>query len=89
MKLREPTHFNRLKIRFVDEDTRTYTYTLEVSLDGENYRAILDEYKQQSLEIIHLPKEVEAKYLRIKGRNDKNPYGIHLLAFLLEYMPTY
>ena len=83
--LEEVTKVNRLKVYTFWDNWRYYQYTIEGSLDGENWFQLVDFSQNKEVAtpqgIEHIIAETKVRYLRINMLyNSANP-GLHLVEF--------
>ncbi|KAJ3647096.1 hypothetical protein Zmor_024638 [Zophobas morio] len=82
VKLDTPSYFNHIKMRLWDGDERNYSYYIAVSLDGHNWRKIIDYrliscYSKQSLFF----DQQLAQYIKIEGTHNTANKAFHLIGF--------
>eukprot|EP00350_Pseudokeronopsis_sp_OXSARD2_P007421 CAMPEP_0170556248 /NCGR_PEP_ID=MMETSP0211-20121228/15907_1 /TAXON_ID=311385 /ORGANISM="Pseudokeronopsis sp., Strain OXSARD2" /LENGTH=74 /DNA_ID=CAMNT_0010866463 /DNA_START=254 /DNA_END=478 /DNA_ORIENTATION=+ len=71
-------------IVFYDFDDRDYTYWGDYSTDGSNWKSFANGIMGKGAETLRFNFDITAKYLRLKGYNDKND-NLNILKMDLDY----
>lgn len=86
--LEQPTKIKALKVYTFWDNYRYYQYTIDLSLDGQNWRTLVDFSKNRSLAspdgYVHQIQETNAQYIRLNVlHNSANPalHIVELAAF--------
>jgi BTB/POZ domain-containing protein 9 len=71
VKLGVPSYLNHINMMLWDEDSRYYSYYIEVSLDQEKWKKVVDysSYPCRSLQDLYFKEEI-AQYVRIVGTHN-------------------
>jgi len=84
--LGRPSIINNITLHLWDKDHRSYSYTVECSLDNQNWTLIVNYSKylcRSRQNIYFLPKVV--KYVRVLGTNNSVNRYFHLVTFKCSY----
>jgi hypothetical protein len=82
--LQAPQLIKKIIFRFLDSDGRTYTYSLQVSQEGDNWEVIRDKQLAYSREKIVFDSEKQIQFMRIGAKNSCDRSGLQLHQFILQ-----
>ncbi|XP_068911776.1 BTB/POZ domain-containing protein 9-like isoform X2 [Tenebrio molitor] len=89
VKLGVPSYLNHINMMLWDKDLRYYSYYIEVSLDQENWKKVVDysSYSCRSIQDLYFKEEI-AQYVRIVGTHNSANGDFQLIFFEAYFKAT-
>ncbi|CAH1379430.1 unnamed protein product, partial [Tenebrio molitor] len=89
VKLGVPSYLNHINMMLYDKDLRYYSYYIEVSLNQEKWKKVVDysSYPCRSLQDLYFKEEI-AQYVRIVGTHNSTNRVFHLVFFEAYFKAT-
>ncbi|XP_068911771.1 BTB/POZ domain-containing protein 9-like isoform X2 [Tenebrio molitor] len=89
VKLGVPSYLNHINMMLLDKDSRYYSYYIEVSLDQEKWKTVVDYsfYPCRSIQDLYFKEEI-AQFVRIVGTSNSANRYFHLVFFEAYFKAT-
>ncbi|KAH8869238.1 BTB/POZ domain-containing protein 9 [Schistosoma japonicum] len=89
IRLGKPSIVNTIRMQLWDQDLRSYSYTVDVSLDQSTWNRIVDyqNYMCRSWQTLYFPSRV-VQFIRITGTRNTFNRTFHLITFRCFYSET-